>query len=153
METESVGGTWTLLQGRRETVLGHDTVLQGVGEEDIKEPALQHGKRSRLASGSTTSEAPTVGKGDQVDDHNEEDGEEDADGDRGEVSGLAKRHQAAGLGEGLLLHSINSTGSEEEAHTTSILSPTLAKISFKAASWLVLQSHNHGLLASNKAAE
>ena len=54
---------------------------------------------------------------------------------------------------GLVLHSINSTGSEEEAHTTSVLSSTLAKISFKAASWLVLQSHDHGLLASVKAAE
>ena len=125
METESVGSTWTLLQGGREAVLGQDAVLQGVGEEDVKEPVLQHRKRSRLASRSTTSETPTVGKGDQVDDYDKEDGEEDADGDRGEVSGLAKWHQAAGLGEGagLALHQLDGQRGGGAHHLHLVLHP------------------------------
>ena len=124
MKAQPVGGAWTLLQSRSQAVLRQGAVLQGVGEEHVKEPAFQ-GWSWKSFSRTATSDATPVCKGGQVDDDDEEDGEEDADGDRGEVGGLADRHQAAGLGEraALALHHLHQEGGGRAGHLHLILNP------------------------------
>ena len=123
MKAEPVGGACTLLQRRGQSVLGQCSVLQGVGEEEVKESAFQHWSSNCFSSGAAASDATAVGKGGQVDDDDGEDGEEDADGDRGEVGRL--RHQAAGLGEraAITLHQLDGQGGRGAFNLHLVLNP------------------------------
>ena len=124
VKAQPVGGAWTLLQSRSQAVLRQGAVLQGVGEEHVKEPAFQ-GWSWKSFSRTATSDAPPVCKGGQVDDDDEEDGEEDANGDRGEVGRLPDWHQAAGLGEraALTLHQLDGEGGRGAGHLHLVLNP------------------------------
>ena len=124
VKAEPVRRAWTLFQRRSQAVLGQGSVLEGVGEEDVKEPAFQHRSRDCF-SRAAASDATSVGKRSQVDDDDKEDGEEDADGDRGEVGCLPDWHQAAGLGEGaaLTLHQLHRQGGGGTGHLHLVLNP------------------------------
>ena len=85
VEAQAIRGA-ALLKAGGQPVLGESRVLKGVGEEQVKEPAL-HPRRSwggGLAPQAGL-KAPPPGDGGEVDQDHQEDGEEHPDSDGGEV--------------------------------------------------------------------